>query len=60
MNCPHRINGPLNAAGAFRHCKQGGKKKGRVGGGYNQPSVHIAEVLGFITEAEGQIDGILS
>lgn len=33
---------------------------GEGGGGYNQPRVHIAEVLGFITEAEGQIDGILS
>lgn len=26
---------------------------------YNKYRVHIAELLGFITEAEGQIDGIL-
>lgn len=59
MNCPHRINGPLNAAGAFRHCKQRG---GREEGGktaYNNIGAHVADLLGFITEAGGRIDGFL-
>lgn len=48
MNCPHRINGPLNAAGAFLHCKQA-----KVGGNaYNKYRVHFAELLGFITNVE--------
>lgn len=33
-----------------------GKKKKPA---YNKYSVHIADMLGFITEVEGHIDGIL-
>lgn len=61
MNCPHRINGPLNAAGVFCHCKRGGKRgqqKNKNKTAYNKYSVHAAEVLGFITGVEGKIDGI--
>lgn len=35
--------------------------RGRGGGGetaYNKYRLHIAELLGFITEVDGQIDGI--
>lgn len=55
MNCPNRINGPLNAAGAFRCCKQeksGGLKKTA----YNNYRVDIAELLGFITDVAQQKD----
>lgn len=40
------------------HCKQG---NGGGGGetAYNKYRVHIAELLGFITDVEGQIDGNL-
>lgn len=48
MNCPHRINGPLNAAGTNR---------GRGKTAYDKYSAHAADVQGFITEVEGQIDG---
>lgn len=54
MNCPHRINGPLNAAGAFYHCKQG---KGGEKTAYNKYGLHTAELQGFITDAAGQKDG---
>lgn len=54
MNCPHRINGPLNAAGAFYHCKQG---KGGKKTAYNKYGLHTAELQGFITDAAGQKDG---
>lgn len=52
MNCPHHKNGPLNAAGAFCYCKQGKTA-------YNNYSMDAAGVLSFITEVQGQIDGIL-
>lgn len=57
MNCPHRINGPLNAAAAHRHCKQG-KGRGKKKRAYNKYRVHTAELRGFITDLEGWIDGI--
>lgn len=54
MNCPHRINGPLNAAGAFYHCKQ--EKGGGGVAAYNTYRLHTAELQGFITDAAGQKD----
>lgn len=48
MNCPHRINGPLNAAGAFRHCK---KRRGCVKkNAYNTYWGWLQVLLGFFAQ----------